>query len=430
LLIFSQLALMGYTLAVCGLYKVRRFDLIRAGVRTAALCCGFSLPVLCGCSSNHPPAEKGSAAQFEPIDRIEPEQVQARIMGFADRYVTSMADVYEQAALSAPTAEGRIMAQRAKLYAAQGAMGNAVDPNPIAGMIDMALMVTIRTDLSAQPWNREMFGLESADAISAMHREYEAEIWPIVADYLTPAQIAELQDLAKKWIVEHPGQHLVTSARLADFAPPKGENNNENGGGVTNVSVFSVVRIDPFEGLQPAVQQFKQSRLLAERAFFYFQHTPLLVSWQSDLLFSHLLDSPQIKHLLDESNVVTGATTRVTDAAGHFSDAAGHFSDATSHFSDATSRFSDHTGQIANSVERFRQQLPVQQSQFMAQIDQIITNRQDRLASNMQDVINSSIDRSYLRLRSLVLVIAGAFVGAWVLYRTINAIFFKTRPSR
>jgi hypothetical protein len=387
------------------------------------VCCWFSLLALCGCSSNHQPAEKSGATPFAPVERIDAEQVQARIMGFADRYVTSIAGVYEQAVLSSPTTEGRVMAQRAKLYAALGAMGNAVDPNPIAGMIDMALMVTIRTELSTRPWNREMFGPESADAISAMHREYEAEIWQIVGDFLTPAQVAELHDLAKKWIVDHPDQHLVTSARLADFAAPKGENNGEGGGGVTNVSVFSVVRIDPFEGLQPAVLQFKQSRLLAERAFFYLQHTPLLLSWQADLLFSHLLESPQIKHLLDESDVATRATTRVTDAANHFSDATYHFSDATSHFSDATSR-------IADSVERLRQQLPVQQSQLMAQVDQIITNRQDRLASNMQDVINSSIDRSYTRLRSLVLVIAGAFVGAWVLYRTISAIFFKTRPSR
>jgi hypothetical protein len=385
--------------------------------------CWFSLLVISGRSSNHPPAERGGVNQFAPTDRIDIEQVQARIMGFADRYVTSIAGVYEQAVLSAPTTEGRVMAQRAKLYAALGAMGNAVDPNPVAGMIDMALMVTIRTELSTRPWNREMFGSESADAIAAMHKEYEAEIWKIVADFLTPAQIAELHDLARRWIVDHPDQHLVTSARLADFSAPKDEYTNGNGGGVTNVSVFSVVRIDPFEGLQPAVLQFKQSRLLAERAFFYLQHTPLLLSWQADLLFSHMLESPQIKHLLDESDVATRATTRVTDAANHFSDATYNFADATHHFSDAT-------GRIADSVERLRQQLPVQQSQFMAQVDQIITNRQDRLASNMQDVINSSIDRSYSRLRSLVLVIAGAFVGAWVLYRTISAIFFKSGPSR
>ena len=356
-------------------------------------------------------------------------------MSFADRYMTSIANAYDQAELTSQTLDGRIMAERCKLYAGLGAMGNGVNPNPIVGMMDMALMVTITADLSVQPWARNTFGRDNADAITSVLQVEEINIWNIVADYLTPDQIGQLHDLAKQWVADHPGQRFVTSARLAEFVQHKtGANNNLNVAKLAS-GVFSLINIDPFKGLDPAVVQVEQSRVLAERAFFYLQHMPLLLSWQTDLLYSQMLANPQTQQLLQNTTVIAGSTTR--------------FTDSTSEFSGATSRFAD-------TVEHFRRQLPGQETELVNQVGQIVATQrqaaleqastqvsaitdaavsqlgstvntqQDLLAANLQGVMNSSIDRLYARLRSLVLLTAGAFVAAVVLYRLIASIFFKT----
>lgn len=173
------------------------------------------------------------------------------------------------------------MAERCKLYTGLGAMGNAVNPNPVVGMMDMALMVSITRELCTKPWATELFGRENAAVITAMLNTQEQSIWNIARDYLTPDQLQGLHGLTEQWIASNPDQRFVASARLAELSGPRRSGNNNNNHAVVNLAagVFSLVSIDPFKGLDPAIQQVEQSRVLAERAFFYLQHMPTLLSW-------------------------------------------------------------------------------------------------------------------------------------------------------
>jgi hypothetical protein len=365
-------------------------------------------------------------------------------MSFADRYLAAVAGVYEQANMDSKTPEGRITALQCKLAAGVGAMGNAVNPNPLTGLMDMALMVRISRQISAQPWAADLWGHHDADAITAALQLQEISIWGVVSEYLTPDEVTQLRKVADQWEAQHPDQRTVAGARLSEIAPPQPTNDGNNGNITQNVSqlangVVSLVRIDPFKGLDPAVVQVEQARVLAERAFFYLQHMPLLLSWQTDLLYSQILANPQTIQVLDAATTIANSTAR---------------------FTDATSRVSDATTRVAESVEQFRVQLPKQQDQLMDQVNQIIASRsgsalqqaatrvsgisdklvgqlntsvssqQDELKQNLQAVMSASIDRVYWRLRNLVLIAIGAIVAAVFLYRLVASAIFKSSSRR
>jgi len=71
-------------------------------------------------------------------------------------------------------------AQACRLSAGIGALENAVNPNPVVGMMDMAIMVTLTREISEEPWSSALFGPENASAITSRLKIQEAAIWELV----------------------------------------------------------------------------------------------------------------------------------------------------------------------------------------------------------------------------------------------------------
>jgi hypothetical protein len=347
---------------------------------------------------------------------IDPRQVQAANMSFADRYLAAMADEYDRVTLAAKTPDATVLAQRLKILAGTGAMGNAVDPNPVVGLMDMALMVTLTRQIAEDGWVGETFSPATADAMVATLKVQEADVWRIAGTYLTSAQVEELRQLAAQWRQKHPGQRYIAGARLADFAEAKRP--AVVGGPADPVaqvagSALGLVSLDPFHGLDPALKEVEESRVLAERLFFYMRHAPILMTWQADSLFDQMLAQPQMVQLFADTTTVAGSTTR---------------------FSDATTRFSDASNAVAQTVEKFRLQLPDQQARLVAELDDLVARQRagalaqattqvsverDATLRQFQGVGNESIDRVYRRARALVLITVGSILLAFILYRRL-----------
>jgi hypothetical protein len=400
-----------------------------------------------GCARG--PGQSRGGAGYQGNGSVNPQRIQAANMGFANRYLAAMADEFDRARLSAKTPQGAIMAQRLKILAGTDAMGNAVNPNPLVGLMDMALMVTLMHEITQDKWVSETFGPQTAASMAAALKAQEADVWSTAAPFLTAQQVEELHQLAVRWRARHPHQRYVAGARLTDFpeAGGGGGSRSGGGGGVGGAvggaagaagaaaqqiagSVFSVVTLDPFHGLDPAVKEVAESRVLAERLFFYMRHTPMLVSWQADLLFDQMLAQPQMVKLFADTTTVAGSTTR---------------------FSEATSRFSDASSELAQTVEKFRLQLPEQQTKLVAELNNLVarqregalqqattqvsvqreaaiqqlgatvTSQQGLMTKNLQTVSDQSIDRLYQRARSLVLITVGSIFLALMLYRLLVA---------
>ncbi len=412
-----------------------------------------------GCTQSHRSSSTHYSISHALVGKpIDPEQVERVTMNFAVRYMTATADVYDQVRTHSATPEARALAQQSKLNANVGALANAVDPNPVLGLMDMTLMVALTKEIAEEPWAQEEFGPDNAAKILAVLTTYDSIIWDTAATYLTPEQVAQLHVLVREWREQHPGQRLVGGARLADFTHHTGAAADD----ASASNLLSMMGLDPFTGLDPAVRQVEESRVLAERMFFYMQYMPMLLSWQADILYNSLVDQtlaqPQLKSFLDNTATVAGSTTR---------------------FTDATVRFADYCGQFAQSVEKFRVDLPGQLSVVVKQLgdlvatqreaalkqatadldevvaaardaalkqanDELATQRdlaikqlnlavetqQEMITKNLQDVLNSSIDRMYQRIYRVVLVTAGAFLAVLLIYRLLvtRLVGKKVRP--
>src|SRR5947207_2687171 len=128
--------------------------------------------------------------------QIEPQRVQSATMAFANRYVAAMADVYEQVLNNSTSPQARFAAQRAKFIGATAAVGNAVELNPLAGLMDMAVVVSLTREIAEEPWVQEQYGENNARAIVTALKNQEADVWQVTAELLTQDVTMKLQDVA------------------------------------------------------------------------------------------------------------------------------------------------------------------------------------------------------------------------------------------
>src|SRR5262249_29480926 len=122
-----------------------------------------------GCAGNG--SQKGAAA------RGESAQIQSQTMAFAERYLLAMADVYDQVQQHTKAPETALVIVRSKLLAGSSAVGHACEPNPLVGLMDMSVMVTINLGISERQWAVELFGEQNAAAIVARLKQQEKDIW-------------------------------------------------------------------------------------------------------------------------------------------------------------------------------------------------------------------------------------------------------------
>jgi hypothetical protein len=95
-------------------------------------------------------------------------------------------------------------------------------------------------------------------------------------------------------------------------------------------SVFNLVDLDPMSGLDPAVREITQSRMLAERAMFMLQRMPFLLRFQTELLAYRLSDQPQMRLALTNVTLLAGSADRITRATESVSQTAAQLPDRIS----------------------------------------------------------------------------------------------------
>jgi hypothetical protein len=248
---------------------------------------------------------------------MDPARIQVDTMGFADRFVTTMGGVYDEIERGTSASAVKDAAHQLKTDLALGAFSAAVNPRPIAGMIDMLVLVTLLRQIAEDPWTAELFGPHSAALIATLRRE-EADIRSMARRYLTDSQLKELSDLAKHWHENHPGDRAVSRVHLADL--PEANRTPEQASKMPN-SVMGLLFSDPTAGLDPAIREIELSRATSERMFFYLQRLPLLLQLQAESSYRLILETPELKQLLGDVSAASASTKDFAATGGRFTDA-------------------------------------------------------------------------------------------------------------
>jgi hypothetical protein len=301
-------------------------------LRTLAVSAGFAMLIasaLSGCSVFGDSSDGKSALLGRP--GTNPEQVQAELMAFADTFISTISQQWNQAdaaAAATPSApvtpgaapvkaagdRGRRASLEIKIANVTGALAIATDPNPLVGLADMITMITLERMILEDPWAAESLGPEKAARVVAAYKEQETKAWRIAEHVFAPDQQKDLRAIIEKWRKDHPTQRYIAGVRLEDFARDRGTVDlgpDQSGPG----SLLALVGLDPLANLDPTVREVQRSRLLAERIFFYTQHAPSILKWQTESLYTGLLQTPEVKQAMSALADVSDAANNVADAA-------------------------------------------------------------------------------------------------------------------
>jgi hypothetical protein len=239
------------------------------------------------------------------------EELQARIMRFADGYVGRMIAPVAAFQTADSTATERLAAQAWKVSQATSAYTIASGSNPHANALDFVVLATLSRMVVEDKWVGGQFG-ERARPLYDVHRQLETLSWELVADVLNEGQKQQLRSLIDTWRARNPKVEAVAYIHFASFAQ-----SIEEPGQPLDTSLLSLVGLDPLASLDPAVHQIAQTRQLAERAIYYAQRSPYLLEMQVERMTYQLAVMPETGQILAD----IGRTSRAAEQAGNLASA-------------------------------------------------------------------------------------------------------------
>jgi hypothetical protein len=238
-------------------------------------------------------------------------QLQLSVMRFADEY-TARVDERVVAFQQATNDPGERLATQSWLVSqATGAFTIAAGPNPELNAIDMLVFATLSRMVIEDRWVGELYG-PRADGLLAAHKALESRAWGHADVFLTAAQIDELRTSIEAWHQKNPIGRAVPFIHLEDFAFATSAT---RAGGTSSTSIFSFLGIDPLSNLDPAVRELAQSRQLAERAVYYGQRVPKLISMETQRLAFEMAVTPESVRVLDSVDRIGVAAQTTSELA-------------------------------------------------------------------------------------------------------------------
>ncbi|WP_341676993.1 hypothetical protein [Niveibacterium sp. SC-1] len=266
----------------------------------------------------------GLAACANLLDRSSPEQeqiraletqVQLRVMRYADGYMDAVSRVVTRVASEATNSSLRLRLVDFQIKQSTAAVQIAAGPNPRINAVDMVVLaaLTRATVTSNLP---PVIGAEKAQPVIDTFSRMEVGAWSLV-DFLTPAQKADLKRRLDGWAPDASSLDSVAFNRLTDFARASGLPGDDPD---AKNSILALIGADPLSGLNPALQEVQRSRVLAERAIYYAQRTPMLFDLQTRAITAAIADMPEARTMVATSSRVGESAALLAETAARIPD--------------------------------------------------------------------------------------------------------------
>jgi hypothetical protein len=273
------------------------------------LACAFLLAL--------PLAARGASQSSQPVaaakgpSLADPVALQQELFRFGDEFSTRIYLGIDRLRVDGkPLARGEVL--RWKISLGTNICSIATGPSAVADLLDMTVLVSVTRAAVEDYWQPKMFG-ESAQPLLDSCRGAEAEIWRIAASILNSKQQAELHQVIAQWTHDNPIAANIQAARALGFVGQVGT--AEAGGKEMPGSIFGLLKLDPLAGMDPAVREIAQTRLLAERGLYVTQKMPQLLQWQMELLGVNATELPAVQQLVANTTQLTAAVDRVSHVA-------------------------------------------------------------------------------------------------------------------
>ena len=275
-------------------------QVIRHGVvrRLGAVAVCAAAVVSCASTEKSPDA-RDEVLTAADSSRVTQQEVQSKLMAFADRYFAVTLDAAKTLERTLETPESRHTAAAARLVALIVTTDIAASPNPGAALLDMTVFVTLKRIVWEEYWMVEVYH-EAGDQVLVAYLELEDDIWEIAASVYTPEQLAELRNLIDSWRKAHPETTAVDFMRLTELGDAR--------------QVQDLVEAGRPGGMLAPVKEanrnIEEMRLLAERLTFMATRMQLLISLQVEMASAKLAVQPEVRQLLEDSRTFADVSDR------------------------------------------------------------------------------------------------------------------------
>jgi hypothetical protein len=233
---------------------------------------------------------------------VDPIELQQQLMRFADDFAGRMVLATEQLRRGT-NALTPLEMQTWKVRYSGNILAIASGPNTPANLLDLIVLVTLTRRAIHDHWIPKVYG-ESAQQMLAVCEDAEKRIWSLAAPLLKKKEQEELRASIEAWYQKNPDPNQVVALRAIGFASQlagAGSANRDQESG----SVFHLLGMDVFSGLDPAARELAQTRLFAERAMFVAQRMPTLLRWQMELFSYQVAATPEIRQAMDNAERLT-----------------------------------------------------------------------------------------------------------------------------
>jgi hypothetical protein len=284
----------------------RRVFFIRPILMVALI---FSVLALAGCSRMHipgtqPKSQIGSLQLTNrPTGPVTLDMVQQRVMRYADTYAAAIAQGCDDVSMKATNPAVRLSVLRWKLGQSTAAFTDATGENPVVNALDLLVLTTLAR-MVVEDYGVQTYGDAILPLLDAQ-RNMETNAWMMASGVLNPSHQKELRDLIAEWRVKNPNQRYIGPIRFSEFANALGRAPTPESSSPT--SIFSLLYLNPLAGLDPTTAAIQQTKDLAERAMYYGQHLPMLMTWQVEVLAFQLAGQPATQQVLNDANQLTAS---------------------------------------------------------------------------------------------------------------------------
>jgi hypothetical protein len=254
---------------------------------------------LAGCTliDQYSPSKRAARKQAQQL-----QSLQLTVMRFADEFVGRTGQAIMNAQTDTESPEDRLLTQNWRVQQATAAYTIASGPNPLGNAVDMVSLVALNRMMLEEPWVTDRFGAR-IKPVQETYQRLETDAWNILEPVLSEEQIARLKEIMARWRADHPEVRSVSYVHFQDLADSVGA--GQSGGGAQGGGLFSMLGIDPFSSLDPAVREISQSRALAERTIYYLQRAPQLLDMQIVRLTYQFAVMPESKAMLADARRIS-----------------------------------------------------------------------------------------------------------------------------
>jgi len=230
-------------------------------------------------------------------------ELQATLMGFADRFISVLSSAFVKFDSLSSSAENRYKVMSMSTYAMSSAYSIAADPYPAVALLDMAAMITLGRMVFEESLTKGE--LQQVEPIVEAFRSSEADIFQMTAKIFTQDQQKQLIEIISNWRQEHPEVTFFPYIRFSDFETARKDSRLAKGPEPSGL----------FKSVEAATRKVDEMRLLAERGIFLGTRLPMLTGLFADVWLSRLGHNPEFRNAVNQLNKLTEVSERFARVA-------------------------------------------------------------------------------------------------------------------